>query len=156
MGTMGKTILTYGTFDLFHIGHLNLLKMLKSMGDTLIVGVSTDEFNELKGKRTIIRFEQRIQIVGAIEYVDKVFPERTWEQKVEDIKTHNVDTFAIGNDWQGKFDHLKDYCEVVYLPRTEGISSTNLRSLVSNFKKGDVENLKKALDIIASIVHQFE
>lgn len=153
---MSKTILTYGTFDLFHIGHLNLLKMLKSMGDTLLVGVSTDEFNELKGKTTIIRFEQRMQIVNSIKYVDRVFPERTWEQKVGDIKTYNVDTFAIGNDWQGKFDNLKDYCDVVYLPRTEGISSTNLRNLVSSFKKGDVENLKKALDIITSIVNQFE
>jgi glycerol-3-phosphate cytidylyltransferase len=153
---MSKKILTYGTFDLFHIGHLNLLKQLKGMGDTLIVGVSTDEFNELKGKRTIIGFEQRIQIVNSIRYVDGVFPEQTWEQKVDDIKTYNVDTFAIGNDWQGKFDHLKDYCDVVYLPRTEGISSTNLRSLIASFKKGDVENLKKALDIISSIVYQFE
>lgn len=153
---MSKTVLTYGTFDLFHIGHLNLLKSLKSMGDTLIVGVSTDEFNELKGKRTIICFDQRTEIVKSIKYVDAVFPERTWEQKIDDIKTYKADIFAIGNDWQGKFDNLKEYCDVVYLPRTEGISSTNLRSLVDSFKKGDVANLKKALDIISSIVNQFE
>ncbi len=153
---MSKVILTYGTFDLFHIGHLNLLRRLKKMGSSLVVGVSTDKFNELKGKKTIIRYEDRIDIVKNIKYVDTAFPEQNWEQKVEDIKKYNVDVFAMGNDWAGKFDHLKEHCDVVYLPRTEGISSTSLKSLMANFDKAHVGELKKALDIIANIVNRFE
>src|SRR6266702_4007575 len=153
---MSKVILTYGTFDLFHIGHLNLLRRLKKMGSSLVVGVSTDKFNKLKGKKTIIRYEDRIDIVKNIKYVDTAFPEQNWEQKVEDIKKYNVDVFAMGNDWAGKFDHLKEHCDVVYLPRTEGISSTSLKSLMANFDKAHVGELKKALDIIANIVNRFE
>lgn len=138
-----KIVLTYGTFDLFHIGHLNLLKRLKSLGDQLIVAVSTDEFNELKGKKTIIPYEQRAQIVQAIKYVDKVIPEENWEQKIEDIKKYNISIFAMGHDWEGKFDELKEFCEVVYLPRTNGISSTKLKSSlnkVSNINPDDINN----------------
>jgi glycerol-3-phosphate cytidylyltransferase len=153
---MKKTILTYGTFDLFHIGHLNLLRRLKNLGDYLIVGVSTDEFNELKGKKTIISFEHRMEIVDSIKYVDMVLPENSWDQKVEDIKHHNVNIFAMGDDWRGKFDFLKEYCEVVYLPRTEGISSTNLKELLKIMDKSHAQDLKKALDIISNIVSQFE
>lgn len=153
---MGKTILTYGTFDLFHVGHLNLLRRLKALGETLIVGVSTDEFNELKGKKTIIGFEQRIDIVQSIRYVDMVLPEYAWEQKIDDIKRYNVDIFAIGDDWKGKFDFLQEHCEVLYLPRTEGISSTSLKSLMASFDRMHIEDLKKALDIIGSIVNRFE
>jgi len=109
---MSKTILTYGTYDMFHIGHLKLLKRLKSLGDKLIVAVSTDEFNEIKGKKkTIIPYEQRAEIVEAIKYVDMVIPENNWEQKVTDIQKYNVDVFSMGHDWEGKFDELKEYCE---------------------------------------------
>ena len=110
-----KIVLTYGTFDMFHIGHLNLLNRLKSLGDKLIVAVSTDEFNSIKGKKTLIPFEQRALIVQNIKCVDMVISEKNWEQKIDDIKKYNVDIFAMGEDWQGKFDFLKDYCEVMDL-----------------------------------------
>lgn len=126
-----KVILTYGTFDMFHIGHLYLLKRLKDMGDELIVAVSTDEFNSLKGKKTVISYQQRAEIVEAIKYVDKVIPEHNWEQKVTDIKIYNVDTFAMGDDWQGKFDFLDEHCKVAYLSRTEGVSTTMLKESLS-------------------------
>lgn len=122
-----KTVITYGTFDLFHIGHLNLLKRAKALGDELIVAVSSDEFNLGKGKACQIKDVDRMAIVEAIRYVDKVIPETCWEQKVEDVQKYNVDVFVMGDDWKGKFDFLKEYCEVVYLPRTEGISTTQLK-----------------------------
>ena len=122
-----KTVITYGTFDLFHIGHLNLLKRAKALGDYLIVAVSSDEFNLGKGKVCQIKDTDRMQIVEAIRYVDKVIPETSWEQKNEKKKKYHVDVFVMGDDWKGKFDFLKDYCEVVYLPRTEGISTTQLK-----------------------------
>lgn len=122
-----NTCITYGTFDLFHIGHLKLLERIKAMCSNLIVAVSTDEFNKLKGKTCVIPYEQRAAIVGGLKFVDKVIPENNWEQKIDDIKKYNVDCFIMGNDWEGKFDFLKDYCEVFYLPRTEGISTTDLK-----------------------------
>ena len=122
-----KKVITYGTFDLLHIGHIKLLKRAKALGDYLVVAVSTDEFNEIKGKKTILPYEQRVEIVKSIRYVDEVIPEESWEQKSEDIKENNIDIFAIGNDWKGKFDFLKEYCEVVYLERTKNISSTQLK-----------------------------
>lgn len=128
-----KIVLTYGTFDMFHIGHLKLLQRLKAFGDRLIVAVSTDEFNELKGKKTLIPFEQRALIVENIKCVDMVIAENSWEQKVEDIKKYDVDIFAMGNDWNGKFDFLKDYCKVVYLPRTENISTTQLKKELNQY-----------------------
>jgi glycerol-3-phosphate cytidylyltransferase len=147
---MGKTIITYGTFDLFHIGHLKLLKRLKEMGDRLIVGVSTDEFNTLKGKRTLIPYEQRAEIVGAIKYVDEVIPEKSWDQKIDDIRRLNVDIFAIGNDWEGKFDFLKEYCEVVYLERTEGISSSQLKNVLTAVSISG-EELLKAFEVLEQL-----
>lgn len=122
-----KTVITYGTFDLFHIGHLNILKRAKELGDYLIVAVSSDGFNELKGKQCKIKDYDRMAIVEAIRYVDKVIPENSWDQKIEDVKEYNVDIFVMGDDWKGKFDYLEEYCEVVYLPRTEGISTTQLK-----------------------------
>jgi len=145
-----KTIITYGTFDLFHIGHLKLLQRLKSLGDELIVAVSTDEFNKLKGKKTIIPFEQRAEIVENIKCVDMVIPENNWEQKIEDIKKYNVDIFTMGNDWEGEFDFLKEYCEVVYLDRTEGISSTQLKNTLKTFSVSKDEILK-AFDILEQL-----
>ncbi len=128
-----KIVLTYGTFDMFHIGHLNLLNRLKSLGDKLIVAVSTDEFNSIKGKKTLIPFEQRALIVQNIKCVDMVISEENWEQKIDDIKKYNVDIFAMGDDWKGKFDFLKDYCEVVYLPRTQNISTTELKKELNKY-----------------------
>ncbi len=123
-----KTILTYGTFDLLHVGHVRLLERAKALGDHLIVGLSTDEFNALKHKSSFLPYEQRKEILEAIRYVDKVIPETCWEQKVADVKEHGVDIFVIGEDWAGEFDFLKEHCEVVYLTRTRDISSSFLKS----------------------------
>ena len=122
-----KRVITYGTFDLFHYGHLRLLKRAKAMGDYLIVTVSTDEFNRIKNKRCVYPYAERAAIVSAIKYVDEVIPEETWEQKASDIIKHQVDIFVIGDDWQGEFDFLKEYCQVHYLERTPNISSTEIK-----------------------------
>jgi len=122
-----KTIITYGTFDLLHVGHINILRRAKEMGDYLIVAISSDEFNALKGKKAYYSFEDRKQILEAIKYVDKVIPEHNWEQKVKDVQEYNVDQFVMGHDWEGKFDFLSEYCEVTYLPRTDGISTTKIK-----------------------------
>lgn len=145
-----KRIITYGTFDLFHIGHLNLLKRLAAMGE-LTVAVSTDTFNEGKGKKTIIPFEQRLAIVEGCRYVHRAIAEESWEQKVEDIKKYQIDTFVIGDDWQGKFDFLKAHCEVMYLPRTEGISTTSLKTSLGFLKNINKDDLFKALDILETL-----
>ena len=128
-----KRVITYGTFDLFHIGHLRLLKRARELGDYLIVGVSTDEFNKIKGKKSVFPFKERKEIVESIKFVDKVIPEVNWEQKVDDIKKYKIDIFAIGDDWKGKFDFLKKYCEVIYLPRTKDISSSILKDRLKDF-----------------------
>jgi len=120
---------------MFHIGHLKLLQRLKDLGDRLIVAVSTDEFNDLKGKKTLIPYEQRALIVENIKCVDMVIAESNWEQKILDIKRLDVDIFAMGDDWAGKFDFLKEYCKVVYLPRTKNISSTKLKQKLDDFLK---------------------
>jgi glycerol-3-phosphate cytidylyltransferase len=125
------TVITYGTFDLFHIGHLNLLKRLRSLGDRLVVGVSTDKFNAIKGKKTVMSYEDRSQIVESIKYVDGIFPEECWQQKRDDIVRENAKRFAMGSDWAGKFDDLSDLCEVLYLPRTENVSSTEIKDIVT-------------------------
>ena len=127
-----KKVITYGTYDLFHYGHLKILERAKKFGDYLIVAVSTDEFNEIKGKKSIYSYEHRAEIVKAIKYVDEVIPERNWEQKIDDLKKHNVDVLVMGSDWQGKFDELKRFCEVVYLPRTPDISSTEIKQVFKN------------------------
>jgi glycerol-3-phosphate cytidylyltransferase len=124
------TVITYGTFDLFHLGHVRLLKRLSALGDRLFVGCSTDEFNAGKGKRSVMSFEHRCEILESCRFVDTVIAERTWEQKREDILRLEVDIFGIGADWTGKFDDLGDICEVVYLSRTEGVSTTELRQSV--------------------------
>jgi glycerol-3-phosphate cytidylyltransferase len=124
-------ILTYGTYDLFHYGHMNLLRRARELGDYLIVALSTDEFNRIKGKESVMNYAQRKEILEAIRYVDLVIPEENWEQKINDIKRYQVDIFVMGDDWQGHFDYLKEYCEVVYLPRTEIISSTMLKRAIN-------------------------
>ena len=123
-----KKVITYGTFDLLHAGHINLLRRAKELGDYLIVVVSTDEFNwNEKQKRCYFSYEERKKLVEAVRYVDLVLPEENWEQKLSDIKEYKVDTFVMGDDWKEKFDFLKKYCDVIYLPRTEGISTTKIK-----------------------------
>ena len=122
-----KKVITYGTFDLFHVGHLNIIKRAKALGDYLVVAVSSDEFNAKKGKKAYNCDQDRKTILEAIRYVDEVIFEESWEQKIDDIKKHDIDVFVMGDDWEGKFDYLKEYCEVVYLPRTKGISTTKIK-----------------------------
>lgn len=125
-----KRILTYGTFDLLHYGHIRLLKRAKELGDYLVVAVSSEEFNALKGKKTYYDYETRKLMLEAIRYVDLVIPEETWEQKANDVKEYKIDTVVMGSDWKDsdRFEYLRDYCEVVYLDRTEGISTTKIKS----------------------------
>lgn len=132
MKTAMKKVLTYGTFDLFHYGHLRLLERAKALGDYLIVAVSTDEFNAVKGKKCTYPYEHRAKIVAAIKYVDEVIPETRWEQKIEDVKKHGIDVFVMGDDWEGKFDFLKEYCEVVYLERTKNISTSEIKVFIKD------------------------
>jgi glycerol-3-phosphate cytidylyltransferase len=141
---------------MFHIGHLELLKRLKKLGTKLIVAVSTDEFNEVKGKKTIIPYAQRASIVESIRYVDFVIPEDNWEQKVLDIETYNVDIFAMGNDWEGKFDFLKKQCEVIYFERTKNISSTDLKQQLHNISEINLQDINKAFEILQRLKSDFE
>ncbi|ENI9096962.1 glycerol-3-phosphate cytidylyltransferase [Listeria monocytogenes] len=122
-----KKVITYGTFDLIHWGHIRLLERAKALGDYLIVAISTDEFNRIKHKEAYHNFEHRKLILEAIRYVDEVIPESNWEQKLEDVKNQDIDIFVMGDDWEGEFDFLKPYCEVVYLPRTDGISTSKIK-----------------------------
>lgn len=125
-----KKIITYGTFDLFHLGHLRILERAKALGDYLVVAVSTDEFNVIKHKTSTYPYEHRKEIVEAIKYVDEVISENTWEQKADDIRKHNIDVLVMGDDWKGEFDHLSEDCEVIYLPRTDNISSTIIKTQI--------------------------
>jgi glycerol-3-phosphate cytidylyltransferase len=130
MATIGRqmrTVLTYGTYDLLHRGHINLLRRAKELGARLVVGLSTDEFNALKGKQAYYTYEERKLVLEAVRYVDLVIPEDNWEQKRDDIQAVGADVFVMGDDWTGHFDDLSDLCEVVYLPRTVGISTTQIR-----------------------------
>ena len=123
-----KRVITYGTFDLLHYGHINLLRRAKALGDHLTVALSTDEFNQkAKGKKSFFTYEQRKTLLEAIRYVDLVIPEGNWGQKISDVKEFRIDTFVMGDDWEGKFDFLKEHCEVVYLPRTPEISTTQIK-----------------------------
>lgn len=128
-----KRILTYGTFDLLHYGHIRLLKRAKALGDYLVVALSTDEFNKIKGKKSFHDYETRKEMLEAIRYVDMVIPEENWEQKIDDVKKFDIDVVVMGSDWAGsdRFQYLTDYCEVVYLERTEGISTTQIKEELS-------------------------
>ena len=132
-----KTILTYGTYDVLHYGHIRLLKRAKALGDKLIVAISTDEFNEIKGKKSFYTYEQRKEILEALKYVDMIIPEKDWNQKEDDIKKYNVDVVVMGSDWQGdeRFEKLKSLCEVIYLPRTDNVCSTTTREFLNNIGK---------------------
>ncbi len=123
-----RRVITYGTYDLLHYGHIELLKRARALGDYLVVVLSSDEFNALKGKRAYFPYEDRKAMLEAIRYVDLVVPEYTWEQKVDDIRKFQIDVFVLGDDWAGAFDEqLKGLCEVVYLPRTPEISTTQIK-----------------------------
>lgn len=122
-----KRVITYGTYDLLHYGHIELLRRAREMGDYLIVALSTDEFNKLKNKKSYYNYEQRKMMLESIRYVDLVIPESNWNQKTKDVDRYEVDTFIMGHDWEGEFDFLKDKCEVIYLKRTEGISTTQIK-----------------------------
>ena len=123
-----KKVITYGTFDMLHYGHINLLRRARALGDYLIVALSSDSFNAIKNKQSFFHYEHRRQMLEAIRYVDLIITENDWEQKREDIIKHNVNIFVMGNDWEGKFDFLKDICEVVYLERTPEISTTRIKN----------------------------
>lgn len=151
---MKKRILTYGTFDLFHVGHVRILERAQQLGDELIVGVSTDQFNSEKGKKCIMSYEQRAEIVGALRCVTTVLPENSWAQKRTDIQKYNIDIFVMGADWTGEFDNLRDLCEVNYFPRTENVSTTAIKKSLTALKGKSIEELKDALDIVQEIVQK--
>lgn len=148
-------VITYGTFDLFHIGHVRLLKRLRALGDKLIVGLSSDEFNAIKGKKSFFSYEERKEILLSCKYVDEVFPEYNWEQKIDDVQKYQADIFGMGNDWVGKFDELNAYCKVVYLDRTEDISTTEIKNNLSRITPKQCQELESslhsALDIIKTV-----
>ncbi|MEE7459669.1 glycerol-3-phosphate cytidylyltransferase [Methylorubrum populi] len=145
---MAKTVLTYGTFDLFHVGHVRLLRRLRQMGDRLIVGLSSEEFNSIKGKKTVIPYEFRKEILESCRYIDKVFPEHNWDQKRDDIARERADIFAMGDDWAGKFDNLSDICEVVYLPRTSDVSTTELKKYISSVNQEKLGAIRNMVDVL--------
>jgi len=147
-----KTVITYGTFDLFHVGHVRLLERVHKLGDRLIVCCSTDEFNKLKGKTSVFTYEERAAILKACRYVDMVIPENDWEQKKGDIKKYDVDIFVMGDDWAGKFDDLADYTEVYYLPRTEGVSTTKIKSVISSAQEQKRLRINNALDSLKDLI----
>jgi glycerol-3-phosphate cytidylyltransferase len=147
-----KKVLTYGTFDLFHLGHVRLLERLHRLGDKLIVGCSTDEFNALKGKTSVYTYEERATILRACRYVDEVIPENDWDQKQHDIKKYAIDVFAMGDDWSGKFDELSAFTEVYYLPRTEGVSTTATKNIITNAQEQKKLQMKNALETLRDLI----
>lgn len=148
---MTKTVITYGTFDMFHVGHLRLLRRLREFGQRTIVAVSTDEFNLEKGKKALIAYSDRKEIIESLSCVDLVIPESSWEQKTDDIRQHGADVFAIGDDWLGKFDHLKALCDVRYLCRTEGISSSELKLALGRMLDSNPNGAEQDLRILADL-----
>jgi glycerol-3-phosphate cytidylyltransferase len=143
-----RTVLTYGTFDMFHVGHVRLIQRLTELGDRLIVGVSTDEFNLQKGKRAIFTYPYRAEIISSLKGVDHVIPEETWDQKLEDIRRHDVDLLVMGEDWAGKFDFLSDACEVRYLPRTRNVSTTSIKAAIDRLSSIGDSDLVSAVEIL--------
>ncbi len=148
------TVLTYGTYDLFHIGHVRLLERARSLGDRLIVGISTDTFNTKKGKKSIFPYEHRAAIVSSLKFVDDVFPEEDWSQKETDIKRFNADILLMGDDWAGKFDDYNRFCQVVYLPRTDGISTTDLKAALSALRTDKIDELRRGIEALQTVVAQ--
>tara|TARA_R110002095_G_scaffold215684_1_gene210535 strand:+ start:7994 stop:8458 length:465 start_codon:yes stop_codon:yes gene_type:complete len=147
-----NVVITYGTFDLFHVGHVRLLERLSKLADSLIVGVSTDKFNATKGKKSFYSYEERSEIVSSCKYVKEVFPEHEWDQKRKDILKYKAGIFAMGDDWVGEFDELNDICEVVYLPRTEEISTTDIKTKLSAINNNELDEIERSLHNIIDIV----
>lgn len=151
---MNATVLTYGTFDLFHVGHLRLLRRCRELGERLVVGCSTDEFNREKGKETVIPYAQRAEILGACRFVDEVFPERRWDQKRDDVRRLGARTLVMGDDWAGKFDELGDLCSVVYLPRTPDVSTTDTRRYIQKSREDKVASAIAAAERLLKELRQ--
>lgn len=143
-----KKIITYWTFDLLHRGHINILRRAKELWDHLTVAISSDEFNKIKNKTSFYGYEERKFMLEAIKYVDEVIPENDWEQKVRDVKERNIDVFVMWDDWEGKFDFLREYCEVIYLPRTEWISTTQLKSTLKGINNENIEKIEEVLNAL--------
>ncbi len=156
VSAMSRIVLTYGTFDLFHVGHLRLLQRARALGDHLIVGVSTDEFNQIKGKKAVIDFRSRAEIIGAIGSVDEVIAENCWEQKRADIERYHASILTMGNDWTGRFDFLKAQCQVIYMPRTEGLSSSSLRATLATRDVLLLENLQRSFESASAALQAFQ
>lgn len=152
---MKRRILTYGTFDIFHQGHYNILKRAAQLGDELYVGVSTDSFNKIKGKKSRQPYEERLKEIESLDFVTKVFAEENWDQKLSDIQKYNIDIFTMGSDWEGKFDELNKYCDIVILDRTEGISSSYLKEKILEINlvtyNPNIEYFEKAIDSLKMI-----
>lgn len=152
-----RIVISYGTYDLFHYGHVQILKRMKQMGDKLIIGCSSDGFNDLKGKKSFFNYQERSAILSSCKYVDLVFPEERWEQKIDDINRYKANLFVMGDDWEGKFDFIesKTNCSVLYLSRTIGVSSTNIKLALSAFKQEQKsileDKLKSLLEDIKSM-----
>ena len=152
-----RIVLSYGTYDLFHYGHVQILKRMKQMGDKLIIGCSSDTFNASKGKKSFFNYEERSEILKACKYVDAVFPENSWDQKIEDVKKYSANLFVMGDDWSGKFNFIEDEteCSVMYLPRTTGVSTTDIKqalSVINQEKKNIIlEKLTKLRSEISSL-----
>lgn len=140
-----KRIITYGTFDLLHYGHINLLRRARALGDYLIVALSSDSFNEKKGKKCFFPFEERKKLLESIRYVDLVIPEESWDQKESDARLYKTDILVMGDDWRGKFDYLSPICEVVYLGRTPEISTTKIKEELGKFQRQNEKKHKKIL-----------
>jgi glycerol-3-phosphate cytidylyltransferase len=136
--THERIVLTYGTFDLFHPGHVQLLKRARDLGSRLVVGLSTDEFNAKKGKRSVMSYEDRKTVLESCRYVDEVFAEEDWSQKLADARRLGADVFVMGDDWAGKFDFMQEVCNVVYLARTEGVSTTEIKASVQGLSRHPV------------------
>lgn len=147
-----KTVITYGTFDLFHVGHVRILKRLKALGNRLVVGVSSDEFNAIKGKKSFYSYEERTEILLATDFVDEVFPENSWDQKPHDISRFGAHIFGMGSDWQAKFDELGDKCQVIYLERTEDVSTTDIKKALANINADEIKGLEASLHSALEIV----
>lgn len=147
-----KVVITYGTFDLFHVGHIRLLKKLRALGDKLIVGVSSDEFNLQKGKKSFFSYDERAEILESCKYVSKVFPENNWQQKRDDIVKYQASIFAMGDDWEGRFDDLSELCNVIYLPRTEDISTTEIKNTLSKLDNKELDKIESSLHDVIKIV----
>lgn len=148
---MAKTVITYGTFDMFHVGHLRLLKRMRDLGERVIVAVSTDEFNMQKGKQALIPYVERREILESLSCVDLVVPETSWAQKVTDIQKHCVDVFVMGDDWRGRFDELQAYCQVVYLERTVGVSSSALKQALGRLIEAQRSAVPSDLEMIEGL-----